>query len=185
MESRGETQGGGHCVPCCLPWWVLSGVSQAPTPCSGSCAGCWHHVLLSPWWGECKGVLGGGGVWLGSDTRHSWDAGAGEVTGMLLSPCLSSVTNPFHPPGPAMPHPVGFLPSPAWGVGKLGTAVDGTRCSPGGFPVLSGAVGRLSQEPQGMQGLFPVGAGVALAQEGSRPGCVRAWKSPRWHELGW
>ena len=60
-----------------------------------------------------------------------------------------------------------FLPSPAWGAEKLCTAVAGTQHSLGGFPVLGRALGHLLQEPQGVQGLFPIGAHIALAQEGS------------------
>ena len=128
-------------------------------------------------------------IWLGPEPtlvsptlEHTWDAGADQVTGMLLGPSLSPVTNPFHPPDATVPHPMGFSPLPPQGAGKLSVEVAGTWCSPGGFPVLSGALGRLSHEPQGVQGLFPIGAHIALAQEGSRPGCLRVWKSPRGHE---
>lgn len=67
--------------------------------------------------------------------------------GMLLSPCSSLVTNPFHPPGPTVSHPVGFLPSPAWGCRKVWH-------SGGQNPELTGW---LSSPQQGSR-LLPAGA---------------------------
>lgn len=173
--DRGETQGEAPCPP--LPHWVLRGMSRAPAPPGRGCTRYWHHVLLSPCWAECKespwrGVCLDGARCCPGVTHPGAHPGCRSWPGqgMLLSPCSSPVTNPSHPPSPTMPHPVVFLPSPAWGAGKLGTVVAVSRHSPSGFPVLGGALGSFSQEPQRVQGLLPIGAHIALAQEDSCPG---------------
>lgn len=118
--TEGKPKVGAPCPP--LPHWVLSAMPRAPAHCGRGCTGCWHHVLLSC----CCVQESAWGIWLGPDPvlesptlRHTWDAGAGQVTGMLLSTCSSPVTNPFHLPDPTIPHPTGFLSSPAPGCKKV------------------------------------------------------------------